>query len=183
MIGLIIAVIIILIIVVYVLKSIFEETDYQTWLNIALVTVILFTIILSIYMILNRASDESKRPNPPAAKQEQQIEEQDKNNIEGPKEQAKDEAKPEKQNKPVSTEEMTDEELSISIAENFLTLKKSYEALNDGKDGGIYAANKIIQEYDLTKDEWDDFYKKAVQNGYFKQAENNLKARETAAKK
>lgn len=159
MIGLIIAIVIIIIIVIYVLKSIFEETDYQTWLNMALVTVILLTIILSIFMILNRASGDSKKQNTTPAKQEQKIEQ-------------KETAPKPTTDKP--TEEMTDEELSISIAENFLTLKQSYEALQR-KDGNIYAANKIIQEYDLTKEEWDDFYKKALQNGYLKQAEKNLK--------
>ena len=181
MIGLIIAVIIILVIVIYVLKSIFEETDYQTWLNIALVTVILLTIILSIYMILNRANGDSKKQNIPPAKQEQQIEEQD--NYKEEIEEAKNNNEQQQPQKQTSTKEMTDEELSISIAESFLTLKQNYEALNDGKDGSVYAANKIIEDYDLTKAEWDDFYKKAVQNGYLKQAEQNLKDKAAAAKK
>jgi len=178
MIGLIIAIVIVLLIIVYVLKSIFEQTDYQTWLNIALVTVILLTIILSIYMILNKVSSDSKKQNTPAVRQEQPIEEQETN-----KELLKGEEKPVEKAKPASTEDMTDEELSIAIAEDFLKLKKSYEDLNDGQDGSIYAANKIIQDYDLNKSEWDDFYRKAITNGYFEQAEKNLKEKEAAAKK
>lgn len=172
MIGLVITIILVLMIVIYVLKSIFEETDYQTWLNIALVTVILLTVILSIFMILNKAGDSSKKQNTPPAKQEQKIEENE-NEPKQTKEQEAGTLPTPTENK--STEEMSDEELSIVISENFLKLKNNYEKLNPGKDGSIYAANKIIQEYDLTKDEWDDFYKKSVQNGYLKQAEENLK--------
>ena len=166
MIGLFLAVVVILIIIIYVLKSIFEETDYQTWLNIALVTIILLTVILSIFMILNRTNNTSKQTNTPPAKQEQTAE---------PKQQKQ--QKPQKQQK--SMEEMTDEELSVIISENYLTLKKDYESKNNGKDGSEYAANKIIEAYGLTKEEWDDFYKKAVQNGYLKQAEENLKNKST----
>lgn len=155
MISLIVTAIIILLIVMYVFKSILEETDYQTWLNIALVTIILLTVVLSIFMILNKASDTSTGNKTAPIKQEQQV--QDKT--------------AQKQN----PEEISDDDLYVIIAENYLTLKRDYEAANKGIDGSTYAANEIIKEYDLTQEEWDDFYKKAIEKGHFKKAEENLK--------
>ena len=155
MMGLFVTAVVVLVILVYVFKSIFEETDYQTWLNIALVSIILLTVVLSIFMILNKANERPSKPAVPPIKQEQPA--------------------PEKQKQESATEELSDEDLSVIIAENYLNIKNEYEASNNGEDGSTYAANKIIEEYDLTQEEWDDFYKKSVKNGYFKKAEENLK--------
>ena len=171
MMGLIVTVIIVLAILIYVLKNIFEQTDYQTWLNIALITIILLTIVLSIFMILNKANNDASKQNRTPAAQEQTLKENKPKATKNTKDNSQDiEITPQKE-----ISEMSDEELYIVIAENYLTLKADYEKQNKGADGGTYAANKIIEEYGLTQEEWDDFYKKSVENGYFKKAEANLK--------
>ena len=161
MMGLFVTAILILVILIYVFKSILDDTDYQTWLNIALITIILLTVVLSIFMILNKASNTPKDKITPPAKQEQKA--------------AETPATSSTPQQYVDPAEMSDDDLSVIIAENYLNLKNNYEAFNNGKDGSKYAADKIIEEYGLTQEEWDDFYKKAVEKGHLKKAEENLK--------
>ena len=153
MIGLIIAVILILFLILYVLKSIFNDTDFQTWLNILIITVILFTVILSIYIILNRVK-ATDNPTAPKIKTEQSVEE--------------------KPTEEKSVEEMSDDELSLTLAKEYLTLKADYEKQHVDEDGTPYAETKMMDEYGLTKEEWHALYEKFAQNGYLDRAAKEL---------
>ena len=159
MIGLFLAVLLIILLILFVLKLIFDHTDFQTWLNILIVTVILFTVVLSVYIILSKVNTTTK----PAAKAQVTKEE----TLE--KKSTKPEAKPQK-----DIAEMSDEELSIMIAEKYLTLKTDYEKQHEGEDGTAYAKQQIMDEYGLTEEEWDALYDKFVQNGYLDKAAQNL---------
>ncbi len=170
MMGSVIGVILVIAILFYVLKTLLNETDYQSWLNILLVTVILFTVVLSIFMILNKVGNTNGQNKTSITKEQKLQEKQPNTENTANKEILK--QKDIGNQKEIS--EMSDEELSIVIAENYLTLKREYEQQNNGADGSAYAANQIIEEYSLTQEEWDDFYKKAQQNGYFKKAADNL---------
>ncbi len=158
MIGLFLAVLLIILLILFALRIIYNHTDFQTWLNILIVTVILFTVVLSIYIILSRV-----------------------NNTSTPKTQiTKEESLNKKSKKPAAVKtqkdvsEMSDEELSIMIAEKYLTLKTDYEKQHEGEDGTNYAKQQIMEEYGLTEEEWNALYEKFVQNGYLDKAAQNL---------
>ncbi len=159
MIGLLVAVILIIALILFVLKIILDYTDFQTWVNILIITIILFTVVLSVYIILSKVN-VIDQPSKTPIKQEQTIEENTKP------------AKHKAPQKDIS--EMTDEELSIMIAENYLTLKTDYEKQHEGEDGADYAKKQIMNEYGLTEEEWQALYDKFVQNGYLDKAAQNL---------
>ncbi len=158
MMGLFLAILIIILLILFVLKIIFEHTDFQTWLNILIVTVILFTVILSIYIVLSKVHTAGT----PAKTQVTKEETLDKKST-------KPRAIPQK-----DIAEMTDEELSIMLAEKYLTLKTEYEKEHEGEDGADYAKQQIMNEYDLLEEEWEALYDKFVQNGYLDKAAKNL---------
>ncbi|MBO7605711.1 MAG: hypothetical protein J6S61_04535 [Elusimicrobiaceae bacterium] len=158
MIGLFLAILLIILLILFVLKIIFDHTDFQTWLNILIVTVILFTVVLSVYIILSKVNTTSK-PVKTKVTKEETLEKKSK----------KPEAKPQK-----DVSEMSDEELSIMIAEKYLTLKTDYEKQHKGEDSVEYAKQQIMDEYGLTEEEWEALYNKFVQNGYLDKAAQNL---------
>ncbi len=159
MIGLLVAVILIIALILFVLKIILNHTDFQTWVNILIITIILFTVVLSVYIILSKVN-VIDQPSKTPIKTEQTIEET---------------TKPTKHKAPEKDiSEMSDEELSIMIAENYLTLKTDYEKQHEGEDGADYAKKQIMDEYGLTEEEWQALYDKFVQNGYLDKAAKNL---------
>jgi len=173
MIGSIVATIIIVAIVIYLIKSLIKETNYQTWLNILLVTVIMLTVIMSIFMLLNKTNNNgNNQTQKTQAVQEQNTKSAQKTS---PENVVEIEGSTPLQEGDKDIAEMNDDELSLLIAENYLVLKNSYEKLNKGKDGSAYAKNKIIEEYELTQQEWNDLYNRLAQQGYLKRAAQNLK--------
>lgn len=159
MIGLLLAVLLIILLILFVLKIIFNHTDFQTWLNILIVTVILFTVILSIYILLSKVNIVNPSTKTTVTKEETLDKKSDK-------------PAAHKQQKDIA--EMSDEELSIMIAEKYLILKTDYEQQHEGEDGAEYAKQQIMEEYGLTEEEWDALYDKFVQNGYLDKAAKNL---------
>lgn len=159
MIGLIIGIILIIALILFVLKIILDHTDFQTWVNILIITIILFTVILSIYIIWSKVN-VIDQPSKTPIKTEQTKDDQ---------------TKPEKHEtteKDIS--EMSDEELSIMIAEKYLTLKVDYEKQHEGENGADYAKQQIMNEYGLTEEEWNALYDRFVQKGYLDKAAQNL---------
>ncbi|MCR5505101.1 MAG: hypothetical protein K6E94_06110 [Elusimicrobiaceae bacterium] len=177
MMGSILALILIAAIIFFIIKSLIKETDYQTWLNILLVTIILLTVIMSIFMLLNKTGGNNSNPS----QTNQSVQEQSVNNQKNTSRRNTPENTVEVEGQQPSQEveqqiaEMSDDELSLLIAENYLALKNSYENLNKGKNGADYARNKIIQEYELTDQEWNELYNRLDKQGYLKQAAQNLK--------
>lgn len=159
MIGLFLAILLIILLILFVLKIIFNHTDLQTWLNILIITVILFTVILSIYIVLSKVNTDNKNTKPQVTKEETLDKKSTKPAA----------IKPQK-----DVAEMTDDELSLMLAEKYLTLKTEYEKEHEGEDGADYARQQIIDEYGLTEEEWDALYEKLVQNGYIEKAAKNL---------
>jgi len=157
--GLFLAILVIILLILFVLKIIFNHTDFQTWLNILIVTVILFTVVLSIYIILSKVHTA----NDPAKTQVTKEETLDKKSTKPAA------IKPKK-----DVAEMTDEELSVMLAEKYLTYKTDYEKQHEDGDGAAYAKQKIMEEYDLTEEQWNALYDSFVQNGYLDQAAKNL---------
>ena len=129
MIGLFLAVLLIILLILFVLKLIFDHTDFQTWLNILIVTVILFTVVLSIYIILSKVNVKTDKPAKTQITKEETLEKKSK----------KPEAKPQK-----DVAEMSDEELSIMIAEKYLTLKTDYE-----KQSRLYKKQSTLGSFNV----------------------------------
>ena len=159
MMGLFLAILIIILLILFVLKIIFDYTDLQTWLNILIITVILFTVILSIYIILSKVNTTNTQTKPQVTKEETLEKKSTKPAA----------IKPQK-----DVSEMTDDELSLMLAEKYLTLKTEYEKEHEGENGADYARQQIIDEYGLTEEEWDALYERLVQNGYMDKAAKNL---------
>ncbi len=158
MIGLFLAILLIILLILFVLKIIFEHTDFQTWLNILIITVILFTVILSIYILLRKVNVVGT-PSKAQVTKEETLD----------KKSTKPTARPQK-----DISEMTDEEISLMLAEKYLTYKIDYEKQHNGEEGADYAKQKIMEEYDLTEEEWNALYEKFVQEGYLDKAAQNL---------
>lgn len=179
MMGSIVAVILILAILIYLIKNLLKETDYQTWLNILLVTVIMLTVIMSIFMLLNKtntSTNTDSNKGKTAVVQNQNTEKEKPSAIEVINNEEKKDEQEIVQQEQKEISEMTDDELSLMIAENYLTLKNEYESRYPGKNGANYASNKIIEEYGLTNEEWQDLYNnRLLKRGFLKQAEQNLK--------
>lgn len=158
MIGLFLAILLIILLILFVLKIIFEHTDFQTWLNILIITIILFTVILSIYILLRKAN-VIESPSKAQVTKEETLE----------KKSSKPKAHPQK-----DISEMSDEELSSLLSEEYLTYKTDYEKQHEGEDGTDYARQQIMEKYGLTEEEWDELYKKFVQEGYLDKAAQKL---------
>ena len=161
--GVFIAVIIILILLLYAMKDLIWERDLSLWVQILLTALILFTVILSIFMILHKGTKENLPGeggaydrNKPAAV------ETDKRKQEQPK------AEP--------AQEQSDEEVMLAIAEEYVLIEDNYKKSNpDATDSGEVASNYIKQKYQFTDEEWNNFMKHAEENGLFDKARQKIK--------
>ena len=160
--GVFIAVIIILVLILYAIKDLLAEKDLSLWINIALTALVLFTVILSIFMILHKGTRENLPgegydKNKPAA-----TETADKN----------------KQNSaPAPEQEQSDEEVLLEIAEEYVLIEDDYQKRNpEATDAGEVASNYIKQKYQFTDEEWDNFMKQAEEKQLFDKARQKIKA-------
>lgn len=149
--GVFIAVIIILVLVLYAVKDLLAEKDFASWINIALTSLVLFTVILSIFMILNKGektnNTTSGENNKPAAEAVQE--------------------------KPV--EEKSDEEVMLEIAEEYTLIENDYRKSNpDAEDYEEVASKYIKQKYGFTDEEWSSFMQHAKESGLFEKARKKI---------
>lgn len=149
--GVFIAVIIILVLVLYAVKDLLAEKDFASWINIALTSLVLFTVILSIFMILNKGektnNTTSGENNKPAAEAVQE--------------------------KPV--EEKSDEEVMLEIAEEYTLIENDYRKSNPGAEDYEEVASKYIkQKYGFTDEEWNSFMQHAKESGLFEKAKKKI---------
>lgn len=159
--GVFIAVIIILVLILYAMKDLLAEKDFSSWINIALTALVLFTVILSIFMILNKndrisaVSNTQGSPgqnNAPAAEQRQAPEDE----------------------KPI--EEKSDEEIMLEIAEEYTLIEDDYIKRNpEAADYEEVSSNYIKQKYGFTDEEWDNFMVHAKDTGLFDKARQKRK--------
>ena len=160
--GVFIAVIIILVLILYAIKDLLAEKDLSLWINIALTALVLFTVILSIFMILHKGTRENLPgegydKNKPAA-----TEAADKN----------------KQNSATAPkQEQSDEEVLLEIAEEYVLIEDDYQKRNpEATDAGEVASNYIKQKYQFTDEEWDNFMKQAEEKQLFAKARQKINA-------
>lgn len=149
--GVFIAVIIILVLLLYAVKDLLAEKDFASWINIALTSLVLFTVILSIFMILNKGektnNTTSGENNKPAAESVQE--------------------------KPV--EEKSDEEVMLEIAEEYTLIENDYRKSNPSAEDYEEVASKYIkQKYGFTDEEWSSFMHHAKESGLFEKARKKI---------
>jgi hypothetical protein len=128
--GTFIAVIIIIALIFYALRDLLIDRDFSVWTNIALTSLILFTVILSIFMILH------KQPAP------------DDPRVETEKEKA-----------PVqtSTEEqgLTEEEVLMDMADRYAVIENDCIKNNAGADCAGFTNDFLKKAYDLSDEDFD----------------------------
>ncbi len=153
--GVFIAVIIILVLMLYAVKDLLAEKDFSSWINIALTSLILFTVILSIFMILNKGdgvSNQNGSKSKPAAEEVQGEE---------------------------PAEEASEEEIVLDIAEEYILIEKDYKARNpEATDSAEVATNYIKQKYNFTNAEWEEFMSYANANDSFTKAQKKINGEE-----
>jgi hypothetical protein len=154
--GIFLAVIVIVALIFYAAKELLVEKDFPAWTNIALTALILFTVILSIYMILRKPYDANV-PKDTAVTTE---------------------AAPTSSTlkTPMPEAEMTDDDIMLAIAEEYLIAQDQYKAeYPSATDSEEVATKYIINKYEFTPEDWQTFLSGAANNDSF----NNARARIT----
>ena len=142
--GTLIAVVIIIALIFYALKDLLADKDFSAWTNIALTSLILFTVILSIFMIMHKPADYKPQPKQtPAAAREQTPEEK------------------------AAEEKAAKERVA---AEYVLIEQVCKEEAPAGTDCPKTAADVIIKKYNLEQPEWEAFNREAQAEGLFEKA-------------
>ena len=151
--GIFISAIIIVALIFYASKELLIEKDLPSWTNIALTALILFTVILSIYMILRKPYDAEKAQAKTAPQQQTSV-----------------------QQPPVTpVEEMTDDDIMLAIAEEYLLAQDQYKLINpNATDSDKVATDFIVKKYDLTPEEWQTFLQDAAKNDLFTKARRKI---------
>lgn len=148
--GIIAASIIILALIFYAIKDLLSDRDFSAWTNMAITSLILFTVILSIFMVLNKKEDAMA-----TEKKEKQV--------------ATEEAANEDTQAP--QEEMTDEQAMMAIAQEYISIEDDCNK-NAPKDTvcADVASKYIISKYEFTDTEWQAFLQTAAKDNLFEKA-------------
>lgn len=159
--GVFIAVVIILVLILYSIKDLLAEKDLSLWINMALTSLVLFTVILSIFMILHKGTTENL-PGEGYDKNKPAAESADNNK---------------QKSSSAPAEEQSDEEVLLEIAEEYVLIEDDYKKRNpEATDAGEVASNYIKQKYQFTDEEWDNFMKQAEEKQLFDKARQKINA-------
>lgn len=150
--GIIAASIIILALIFYAIKDLLSDRDFSAWTNMAITSLILFTVILSIFMVLNKRDDAAADKKDKA---EQAQEASSEENSQAPQ------------------EEMTDEQAMMAIAQEYISIEDDCTK-NAPKDTvcADVASHYIISKYEFTDTEWQAFLQTAAKDNLFEKARN-----------
>ncbi|MDR0735133.1 MAG: hypothetical protein LBG16_05580 [Elusimicrobiota bacterium] len=141
--GTLIAVVIIIALIFYALRDLLIDKDFSAWTNIALTSLILFTVILSIFMILhNQPAQGSRAP-----------------------ETEKEEPAPEPSE---DQEQFTDEQreqAARDLASEYVAMEN--ECIKDKAvaDCAGFTTDFIKKKYDINDEEWEIFLNEAETSG------------------
>lgn len=145
--GTLIAAIIIIALIFYALKDLLMDKDFSAWTNIALTALILFTVILSIFMILHKPSTIEKQP---VAAQE--------------------EVQPQPESPATPPEEMTEEQVKEAIAEEYVAVEADCKKNTPKEDCAKAASDFLIRKYKFTDYEWTHYLQEAADQKLFQKA-------------
>ncbi len=174
MLATILAAIIIILLIIYAAYPLLSNKDFHGWANIALTALILFTVIVTLFVILGNKKGQrisfksiptiQETTTEPAPKQEPEIDK------EKPAKQAVDSAEPTTK----TEEEISDEEALMEITKEYLEAEEAFKAQGD-KDYQQKAAQQIIDRYELTPEEWKMFLEDAAKYDLFNRAKEEMK--------
>lgn len=180
MLATILAAIIIILLIIYAAYPLLSNKDFHGWASIALTALILFTVIITLFVILGNRKGQhiSLKPIPTVV--------QETNKTNEPNQKQEPEVKKEEPIKQTNTtgetvkpateteEEMSDEEALMSITKEYLEAEEAFKAQGE-KDYQQKAAQQIIDRYELTEEEWQMFLQDAAKYDLFNRAKAEMK--------
>ncbi len=161
--GLYIAIIIIAVLIVYSLKDVFSSADAPAWSNMVITGLILFTVILSIFLILHYRALPSGEDKNVKTKQEQTETEK-----ETPEENAA--------AQPAAAEEISPEhqEAAVAVAQEYIIMEDYYKRNSPELNSYDKAAEYIMKKYDFSQEDWSQFLDHASKYELFKKAKEKM---------
>ena len=161
--GTIAAAIIILALVFYALKDLLIDRDFSAWTNMAITSLILFTVILSIFMVLCKKEDGITDKKQKAVQEDYPASQPSA-----------------EQTETAPAEEMSDEEAMLAIAKEYVSIEEDCNK-NAPKDTvcSEVATNYIVGKYEFTETEWQAFLQTAAKDDLF----NKARAQDTPSAK
>ncbi len=184
----ILAAIIILLLIIYAAYPLLINRDFHGWANIALTALILFTVIVTLFVILGHKKGnrihfktipdmvETESPNKPhknegARETENWLE---GNYTKGQKATTAQQAQTEPAKTTTNPEEMTDEEALMIIAKEYVEAEDAFKAAGHS-DYQQKAAQQIIDRYDFTTEDWQTFLEDAARYDLFNKVKDEMK--------
>ena len=166
----ILAAIIIILLIIYAAYPLLSNKDFHGWANIALTALILFTVIVTLFVILGNRKGQHISLKPIPSIQETTTKEEDNN---------KQTVKQEEQGNPTpiqedKEEEMTEEDALLAITREYLEAEEAFKAQGD-KDYQQKAAQQIIDRYDFTEEDWQNFLEDAAKYDLFNKVKEEMK--------
>jgi len=183
MLGPILAAIIIIILIIYAAFPFLETKGFKGWANIALTSLILFTVIVTLFVVLGHrkgqnitfksipAIAEETATRQEALEQKQQKQEQPAKTQENQEEVKEEETSASQQE--VDYEDISEEEVALLIAKEYLEAEEYYKNQGDS-DYQQKAAQQIIDKYELTEEDWQTFLENAAKYDSFNQAKKEM---------
>ena len=175
----ILAAIIIILLIIYAAYPLLINKDFHGWANIALTALILFTVIVTLFVILghqkgNRISFKSI-PNMATEETANTPQEQEEEQTALPEKEtpAQTEATEETAKKTSNPEEISDEEALMIIAQEYVEAEEAFKAKGD-KDYQQKAAQQIIDRYDFTTEDWQTFLEDAAKYDLFNKVKEDM---------
>ncbi len=162
----ILAAIIILLLIIYAAYPLLSNKDFHGWANIALTALILFTVIVTLFVILGNRKGQRISFKPTPTIQETTTNPQQEAN----KEQKANEVSSENSS---AEEEMTDEEALLAITKEYLEAEEAFKAQGE-KDYQQKAAQQIIDRYDFTEEDWQTFLEDAAKYDLFNKVKEDM---------
>lgn len=191
MLGPIIAAIIIIILIIYAAFPFLETKGFKGWANIALTSLILFTVIVTLFVVLGHrkgqnitfksipaiaeetatrqeALEQKTRPQSQPIQNQKEAQEEEESQQSQANQSAS--SKPQQE---VDYDSMTDEDVSLLIAKEYLEAEEYYKNQGDS-DYQQKAAQQIIDKYNLTEEDWQTFLENAAMYDSFNQAKKEM---------
>jgi hypothetical protein len=164
----IIAAIIIILLIIYAAYPFLSNKDFHGWANIVLTALILFTVIITLFVILgNRKGDKISFKTIPQIQEETRTKE-----TEEPQPSV---VKQEPSKTPEDDlENITEEEALMVITKEYVQAEEAFKAQGDS-DYQQKAAQQIIDRYKFTPEEWQSFLEEAARYDLFNKAKEEMK--------
>ena len=170
----ILAAIIIILLIIYAAFPFLSNKDFHGWANIILTALILFTVIITLFVILGNRKGQriSFKSIPTIAAEEAASQERQKPAKEQVYKEETTQQEPSTQEVNNSLE-ISDEEALIAITKEYLQAEEAFKAQGDS-NYQQKAAQQIIDRYDFTEEDWQTFLEDAAKYDLFNKAKAEM---------